>query len=77
MSFILHSVPNFQSNGRFCVRGDCMTRQHGKGKYILPDGVVKVGLWEDGKRSKWLEGEEIEGDPEGGANRVGDKTDQK
>jgi len=32
-------------------------RQHGKGKYILPDNSVKIGLWEDGKRMKWLENE--------------------
>ena len=30
-------------------------RQHGEGKYILPDGSIKKGIWENGKRTKWLE----------------------
>lgn len=25
---------------------------------MLPDGTKKMGLWEDGKRMKWIEGEE-------------------
>jgi hypothetical protein len=25
---------------------------------MLPDGTKKMGLWEDGKRIKWMEGEE-------------------
>ena len=25
---------------------------------MLPDGTKKMGLWEDGKRLKWLNGEE-------------------
>ena len=25
---------------------------------MLPDGTKKMGLWEDGKRVKWLESEE-------------------
>lgn len=29
-----------------------------KGKYILPDNNVKVGVWEDGKRVKWIENDE-------------------
>lgn len=33
-------------------------KQNGKGRYILPDGTKKMGLWEDGKRIKWLDGEE-------------------
>jgi hypothetical protein len=28
-------------------------KQHGKGRYVLPDGSVRSGLWEDGKRLKW------------------------
>ena len=30
-------------------------KQHGKGKYILLDGTVKMGIWEDGKRAKWVD----------------------
>lgn len=30
-------------------------KQHGKGKYILLDGTIKTGIWEDGKRAKWVE----------------------
>ena len=26
-------------------------KQHGKGKYILLDGTIKTGIWEDGKRA--------------------------
>lgn len=25
---------------------------------MLPDGTKKMGFWEDGKRLKWLDGEE-------------------
>lgn len=36
-----------------------MGKQHGKGKYILSEGSVKIGIWEDGKRIKWVdEGDE-------------------
>lgn len=34
-------------------------KQNGKGKYFLPDGTMKVGLWEDGKRTQWVEGGDI------------------
>ena len=30
-------------------------RQHGEGKYILPNGVVKIGIWEEGKRIRWIQ----------------------
>lgn len=33
-------------------------KRHGKGKYILVDGKVRTGLWENGKRIKWLDGED-------------------
>ena len=29
-------------------------KQHGEGKYVLPNGVVRVGVWEYGKRITWL-----------------------
>ena len=29
-----------------------------KGKYILPDKTVKLGVWEDGKRIKWIDSKE-------------------
>ena len=29
--------------------------RHGMGHYYLPDGTMKTGLWEDGKRIKWVE----------------------
>ena len=25
---------------------------------MLPDGTKKMGMWEDGRRIKWLDGEE-------------------
>jgi hypothetical protein len=25
------------------------------GKYVLPDGNVKMGIWEDGKRVSWVD----------------------
>jgi hypothetical protein len=28
-------------------------KQHGKGKYVLPDGSSRSGWWEDGKRTRW------------------------
>jgi len=36
-------------------------KQHGRGKYILLDNTVKHGIWEDGKRLKWVnvKGEDI------------------
>jgi hypothetical protein len=30
-------------------------KQHGEGKYYEPDGVMRRGLWEDGKRVKWVD----------------------
>jgi hypothetical protein len=33
-------------------------KQSGKGRYILPDGTKKMGLWDDGRRIRWIEGEE-------------------
>lgn len=33
-------------------------KQNGKGRYVLPDGTKKMGLWQEGKRVKWLENEE-------------------
>ncbi len=38
------------------IRGN--GKQHGKGKYYLLDGSVKTGVWEDGKRIKWVVEEE-------------------
>ena len=32
-------------------------KQHGQGRYIVSNKEVKVGIWEDGKRIKWLEGD--------------------
>ena len=29
--------------------------RHGMGHYYLPDGTMKTGLWEDGKRMAWLD----------------------
>lgn len=28
-------------------------KQNGKGKYILQDGSIRSGVWEDGKRIRW------------------------
>jgi hypothetical protein len=28
-------------------------KQHGKGKYILPDKSIRCGIWDDGKRLRW------------------------
>jgi hypothetical protein len=30
-------------------------KQDGEGKYILPNAVTKIGIWEDGKRIRWIE----------------------
>jgi len=30
-------------------------KQHGEGKYFLPDGTVKIGIWEHGKRLQWID----------------------
>jgi hypothetical protein len=46
-------LKNVSKNKGFFV----LKRQHGKGKYILPDGTYKIGVWEDGKRLRWLENE--------------------
>jgi hypothetical protein len=39
------SLIDFRENGK----------QHGQGKYYLLDNTIKTGIWEDGKRIKWLE----------------------
>ncbi len=31
-------------------------KQDGYGKYYMPDGTMKYGYWEDGKRLRWVEG---------------------
>jgi hypothetical protein len=33
--------------------------QHGKGKFFVSPSDVKEGIWENGKRLKWLEDNEI------------------
>ncbi len=30
-------------------------KQHGVGKYVLPDGTIRYGQWEEGRRVKWLD----------------------
>ena len=30
-------------------------KQHGSGKLILPDGQIRSGIWEDGKRISWVD----------------------
>ena len=31
-------------------------KQHGQGKYTNSKGVEREGIWENGKRTKWLDG---------------------
>jgi len=42
-------------------------RQHGEGKYISDD-KVKLGIWKEGKRIKWLNDTEEGDDREKGLN---------
>ena len=36
-------------------------KQHGVGRYLIPsEGKEKTGIWEDGKRIEWIDGENIE-----------------
>jgi len=37
-------------------------RQHGEGVYITQDGISRKGIWKNGKRLQWLDGNEAEGD---------------
>ena len=32
-------------------------KQHGQANYTNKDNVVKVGIWENGKRQRWLSNE--------------------
>jgi hypothetical protein len=34
--------------------------RHGRGKYYLPDGTMKIGIWDDGKRIRWIENNDSE-----------------
>lgn len=33
---------------------------HGRGKFINSDGVIKLGLWDNGQRVKWFDNAELE-----------------
>jgi hypothetical protein len=47
-----------RADGRRYEGGWKNGKQHGKAKYFLPDGTLHVGVWEDGKRLKWVDDEE-------------------
>ncbi len=43
------------SDGRVYDGNWLRGKQHGNGKYLLPDHTVKLGIWENGRRARWLE----------------------
>ena len=54
--FALTNVHNCRNrpDGRRYSGGWLEGKQHGQSKYTNKDGVEKVGIWEYGKRQKWL-----------------------
>ena len=45
----------FRPDGRRYEGGWLDGKQHGKSTYINAKGVVKVGIWEHGKRIEWVD----------------------
>ena len=41
--------------------------RHGEGKYVLLDSTIKRGIWEDGRRIKWID--------EDGNDKLSDEDD--
>ena len=46
---------NPRPDGRRYEGGWLDGKQHGKSTYINAKGVVKVGIWEHGKRIEWVD----------------------